>query len=149
MAQRLPGGRAEREEIVERGQGSRARAIEREAFHVRARRQRREVEHLVADGHATAKRLGAAGAAEHRIRQVLDRKVAARGVGRSDPAAGAGVVRVVEFDHVQTDAISASSKIATARVQPAEAPRILCGKQLMKKPVGGSTSRLCSFSMWQ
>ncbi|MCY1360523.1 hypothetical protein D9M69_471540 [compost metagenome] len=42
-----------------------------------------------------------------------------------------------------------SSKIATARVQPAEAPRILCGKQLMKKPVGGSTSRLCSFSMWQ
>ena len=27
--------------------------------------------------------------------------------------------------------ISASSKIATARVQPAEAPRILCGKQLM------------------
>jgi hypothetical protein len=28
-------------------------------------------------------------------------------------------------------AIKASSKIATARVQPAEAPRILCGKQLM------------------
>ena len=28
-------------------------------------------------------------------------------------------------------AISASSKIATARVQPADAPRILCGKQLM------------------
>jgi hypothetical protein len=49
----------------------------------------------------------------------------------------------------QRDAISASSKMATARVQPALAPRILCGKQLMKKPLGGSTSRLCSFSMWQ
>ena len=50
---------------------------------------------------------------------------------------------------VQAVAISASSKIATARVQPAEAPRILCGKQLMKKPSAGSASRLCSFSMWQ
>ncbi len=42
-----------------------------------------------------------------------------------------------------------SSKIATARVQPAEAPRILCGKQAMMKPSAGSASRLCSFSMWQ
>ncbi len=41
------------------------------------------------------------------------------------------------------------SKIATARVQPADAPRILCGKQLMVKPCGGSASRLCSFSRWQ
>ena len=39
--------------------------------------------------------------------------------------------------------------MATARVQPAEAPRILCGKQLMKKPLAGSASRLCSFSRWQ
>ena len=42
-----------------------------------------------------------------------------------------------------------SSKIATARVQPAEAPRILCGKQEMVKPSAGSASRLCSFSRWQ
>jgi len=42
-----------------------------------------------------------------------------------------------------------SSKMATARVQPAEAPRILQGKQEMVKPVAGSTSRLCSFSKWQ
>ena len=42
-----------------------------------------------------------------------------------------------------------SSKMATARVQPAEAPRILWGKQLIVKPVGGSASRLCSFSRWQ
>ncbi len=42
----------------------------------------------------------------------------------------------------------APSKIATARVQPALAPRILCGKQLMQKPSAGSASRLCNFSMW-
>ena len=46
-------------------------------------------------------------------------------------------------------ALSYSSKIATARVQPAEAPRILCGKQEMVKPSPGSASRLCSFSRWQ
>ncbi len=42
-----------------------------------------------------------------------------------------------------------SSKIATARVQPADAPLILKGKQETVKPVGGSTSRFASFSMWQ
>jgi len=42
-----------------------------------------------------------------------------------------------------------SSKIATARVQPAEAPLILWGKQLTVKPLPGSASRLCSFSRWQ
>ena len=41
------------------------------------------------------------------------------------------------------------STIATARVQPAEAPRILTGKQLRVKPSAGSASRLCSFSRWQ
>ena len=65
-----------------------------------------------------------------------------------------GIFLTLEFANlkqpiVQALGISASSKMATARVQPAEAPRILCGKQLMKKPVGGSASRLCSFSMWQ
>src|SRR5262249_7997605 len=46
-------------------------------------------------------------------------------------------------------AAALSSKIAPARVQPAEAPRILCGKQAMVKPSPGSASRLCSFSRWQ
>src|SRR5258708_21925991 len=41
------------------------------------------------------------------------------------------------------------SRMATARVQPAEAPRIFTGKQLMVNPVAGSASRLCSFSRWQ
>ena len=41
------------------------------------------------------------------------------------------------------------SRIATARVQPADAPRIFTGRQLTVNPAGGSASRLCSFSMWQ
>ena len=42
-----------------------------------------------------------------------------------------------------------SSRIATARVKPAEAPLMLNGKQHTEKPVAGSASRLCSFSRWQ
>ena len=42
-----------------------------------------------------------------------------------------------------------ASMIATARVQPAEARSILTGKQTTVKPVDGSASRLCSFSIWQ
>ena len=41
------------------------------------------------------------------------------------------------------------SMIATARVQPAEARSILVGKQQTVKPVDGSASRLCNFSIWQ
>jgi len=46
-------------------------------------------------------------------------------------------------------ASSTSSKIATARVHPADAPRILCGKHEITKPSPGNASRLCSFSRWQ
>jgi len=42
-----------------------------------------------------------------------------------------------------------SEMIATARVHPADAFSIFTGKQLRMNPVEGSTSRLCSFSMWQ
>jgi hypothetical protein len=45
--------------------------------------------------------------------------------------------------------VAPSSMIATARVQPAEPPRTLTGKQLTVNPLAGSASRLCSFSMWQ
>src|SRR6185312_3209276 len=41
------------------------------------------------------------------------------------------------------------SMIATARVQPADARSIFTGKHDTMKPVGGSCSRLCSFSIWQ
>ena len=51
--------------------------------------------------------------------------------------------------HLLLFAIPQSSKIATARVNPAEALRILKGKQEIMKPVGGRLSRLASFSMWQ
>ena len=39
-----------------------------------------------------------------------------------------------------------SSRMATARVKPAEAPLMLTGKQHSEKPMAGSASRLCSFS---
>ena len=41
------------------------------------------------------------------------------------------------------------SRIATARVQPAEARSIFTGKHDTMNPVEGSCSRLFSFSMWQ
>src|SRR5207248_3551081 len=42
-----------------------------------------------------------------------------------------------------------ASRIATARVQPADARSIFTGKHETVKPVDGNCSRLCSFSMWQ
>ena len=42
-----------------------------------------------------------------------------------------------------------SSRIATARVQPADAFLIFAGKQAIENPVDGSASRLPSFSIWQ
>ena len=44
---------------------------------------------------------------------------------------------------------SASSRMATARVHPADAARILQGKHATMKPSAGNDSRLCSFSRWQ
>src|SRR5689334_10672258 len=49
-------------------------------------------------------------------------------------------------DHEQHGDQSSS---ATARVHPAEAPRIFTGKHAIVKPRDGSASRLCSFSRWQ
>ncbi len=51
--------------------------------------------------------------------------------------------------HQPAGAAASSSKIATARVNPAEAALILKGKQATWNPVGGSWSRLASFSIWQ
>lgn len=68
----------------------------------------------------------------------------APGLRRSLRNGGAGEPR-----HAGRCGVRQSSKMATARVQPAEAPRILCGKQLTVKPCGGRASRLCSFSRWQ
>ena len=39
--------------------------------------------------------------------------------------------------------------VATARVHPADARSILTGTHDTMKPVDGSSSRLCSFSIWQ
>lgn len=45
--------------------------------------------------------------------------------------------------------IGGQSSTATARVQPADPPLILTGKQMTVKPLAGSLSRLASFSIWQ
>src|SRR5450830_1487447 len=70
--------------------------------------------------------------------------------GRESGSGGAGAHDVQTQDAWGWKEVDqAGSKMATARVQPAEAPRILCGKQLMVKPCGGSASSWCSFSRWQ
>ena len=43
----------------------------------------------------------------------------------------------------------AEKHVATARHQPADAFSIFTGKQLIVKPVDGSSSSPCSFSIWQ
>jgi hypothetical protein len=58
--------------------------------------QRVEVEHLVADGHAHPQRVLRAGTAEPADREVLDREVGVRRVGRHHPAGGFQRVREVE-----------------------------------------------------
>ena len=59
-----------------------------------------KVQHLVADGHADARGLGAPAAAEDAQGQVLDGEVAAGVVGADHPASQARVVRVVDrTDH--------------------------------------------------
>ena len=42
-----------------------------------------------------------------------------------------------------------AGRMATARVQPADARCTFTGKALTRKPSAGSASRLCSFSIWQ
>jgi hypothetical protein len=58
-------------------------------------------------------------------------------------------LRKATISRPTTCGIVHDSKIATARVQPAEARSIFIGKQATVNPVGGSASRLCNFSMWQ
>jgi hypothetical protein len=58
------------------------------------------------------------------------------------PAAGSA-------DHMVVFQVLYASRIATARVQPAEARSIFTGKHDTMKPVDGSCSRWCNFSMWQ
>ena len=61
--------------------------------------------------------------------------------GTHTEAAAKGPRRRGGFNH--------SSRIATARVQPAEPPFTLTGKHDTVNPSAGRLSRLCSFSIWQ
>ena len=54
-----------------------------------------------------------------------------------------------QFDHEIPTGEFYPSRMATARVQPAEARSIFTGKHDTMNPVDGSCSRLCNFSMWQ
>ena len=58
--------------------------------------QRRQVDNLVANGHTAATGFDRIAAPEHRERQVLDRKIAARLVRRSEPAAQRRIVGFVQ-----------------------------------------------------
>jgi hypothetical protein len=136
MAQAAPGIRAQEHEGVQRVLRRHLAMGARHALQQGSPGgQRRQIDDLVANGHAAAQRVLVGPVAELGKRQVLDRELGVA-VGRGQPAAGRRVVGVVERVHhgqacPYLDAISASSKIATARVQPAEAPRILCGKHEM------------------
>lgn len=63
-----------------------------------------DVEDLVADGHATAEALLRTPAAEHAMRQVLDREVTAGLLGELYPAPQGGIMGFVERLH-QTSAL--------------------------------------------
>jgi len=58
--------------------------------------ERGEIEDLVADGHAAARRFARSFALEDAERQVLDREVAPRRVRRLDPAFQPGIMRGIE-----------------------------------------------------
>ncbi len=88
---------AEREQRVERGAGGGARGVGGEAGEQPELERRREVEDLVTDGDAAARR--SAGRSEHAERQVLDREVGMP-LGRGHPAAAARLVRVVDHEGV-------------------------------------------------
>jgi hypothetical protein len=135
VAQRPPGRLAHGHEAIERGLRGGHAGLLGQAVEQAERGQLRQVQHLVANGHTAACGLKARAceARKHAMRQVLQGKVAARRLGRGHPAARLGRVREVQLNggaHALL-VIKASSKIATARVQPAEAPRILCGKHEM------------------
>ncbi|TXT35722.1 MAG: hypothetical protein FD135_4739 [Comamonadaceae bacterium] len=129
MAQGRPGALAHGHEGVQRGLGAGQASLLRQALQQAGLAQGGQIQHLVANGHRTAKGLIAGAAAQHGKGQVLDREICAAGVGGFKPAFNQGVVGGVALHHGKV--FRRSSKMATARVQPAEAARILCGKHEM------------------
>lgn len=75
----------------------------------------------------------------------FDLRVRRHGKARFNP----GSVPVLNHDNMQLAEIAYWSRMATARVKPAEAPLIFTGKQETMKPVAGRLSRFESFSIWQ
>ena len=135
MPQRLPGLGAHSKKVIQCRLRTGLRGSLCQPVKAIGQRDLREVNDLIADGDTAAKSLAAAGPAKHCKRQVLNREIAALCIGGCDPAfckhavGGVGVVQLLCHARAQAGAIKRSSKIATARVQPADALRILCGKQ--------------------
>src|SRR5690606_27543162 len=77
-----------------------------------------DVEDLVADRDAAPERLVRARAPEHRERQVLQREVAALGLGGGHPAAGGRIVRLVQSDHPRLLAPTAAPVAGLPRGKP-------------------------------
>ena len=99
VAQRPPGAGAFGKEMVERGFGRCRQGLCTQAVEHTGRLCCSQVDDLVANGHTAAKRRVAAGAPEHRQRQVLDGEVGAGGLGGSHPAGGLRVVGGIQCGH--------------------------------------------------
>ena len=98
---------------------------------------------------AGAERRGGRGRADHELASVHDRPpgIVAFFVGAMVAQRTRGVNLATRA--MRSQRVACQSRIAMARVQPADAAWIFTGKQLIEKPFDGSFSRLCSFSMWQ
>ena len=99
QAQGAPGGFAQSHQGIELVLRARLRSRGRYAREGAAGRCGGQIQNLVANGYAAAEGITAALAAEHRKRQVLQRKVVASSIGAGHPAAQAGVMGFVQQVH--------------------------------------------------
>jgi hypothetical protein len=102
VAQGLPRTGTHGEKIIQAGLRAGRRGLRRQAVQTARGADMGQVDHLVANGHATAKGLVAKVMPEHGEGQVLDRKIAAGRIGRRQPACRCRVVGGVELHGGQT-----------------------------------------------
>ena len=99
LAQRRRGGGTCTHERIQRRPCGRGQCLPRESAERLRGGERTEVEDLRADRDAATEGLAAAGAPKGGERQVLDGKVAARGIGGGHPARELRIVRRVDCGH--------------------------------------------------
>ncbi len=83
------------------------------------------------------------------MREVTDAQRYARGIQRLKRSTKLACRYSVGPTEIEPTIKTPQSIIATARVQPPDAPAILHGKHATVKPNAGKVSRCRSFSMWQ